>query len=162
MRHAKPDSFKKANGTLQSRWTEEARAKRAIDNVLTFPQLKEIPDPSVLLVQGGAGEKAYFDWCERLLRNNLLTAVSVGFVETFALGEDKICSRLTAGREVPDKTLEIRRSMLMRFESLNVDGAIVPDQRKPNKFAKTGFPALMGKLQHYTGSRGGLPRNHDG
>ncbi len=151
MRHAKPDSFKRANGTLQSRWTEDARAKRAIDNVLTFPQMKQIPDPSVLLVQGGPGEKAYYQWCELLLRNNLLTAITVGFAETFALAQDKICSRLAAGREVPDKTLETRRSMLFKFEALNVDGAIVPDQRKPNKFAKTGFPARMGKLQHYHG-----------
>ena len=151
MRHAKPDRYKKANGTLQSRWTEKARAKRAIDNVVTFPQLKEIPEPSVLLVKGSKGEQAYQKWCELLLRNNLLTAVSVGFAETFALADEKICSRLAAGREVPDRTLETRRSMLLKFEALNVDGAIVPDQRKPNKFANTGFPARMGKLRHYQG-----------
>ena len=144
MRHAKPDSYKKANGTLQARWTEETRAKRAIGRVLTFPQMKAIPDPTVPLPEGGPGWKSYYKWCDLLLQSNLLTAVSVAHVEQLALADQKMYDAAAAGKMVPDRTLEVRRSILLKLDALNVDRALVPDQGKQNKFARNGFPARLG------------------
>ena len=86
MRHAKSDNSKKAAGKFQSRWSEAARAQRAIDNFLTFPQIQDVPAPSVSLMAGGSGESACYSWCERLHRNDLLTAVSEGLARIFHEG----------------------------------------------------------------------------
>ena len=145
MRHARSDSYKKARGTLKSQHSEATRAKRAVDNVLAFPQLKAIPACSFPLPKGGPGERAYLEWSEMLLKANLLTAVTVGYAEQYAVNEQKMHDRVNAGKLVTDRSLEIRRSLLLKFEALNVDRALVPDKTKPNRFAHCGFPARLRK-----------------
>ena len=147
MRHAKSDADKAARGTLarHKKHSELGRAKRAVDNVLMFPQLKITPDPSVDLLPGGPGEKAYESWCVALLKSNLLTKTTVGIVENLALTEDKLKMRFDAGKEAPDKSLEIRRGCFLQLGALNVDSSIVPDQGKENPFARNGYPAKLGR-----------------
>ncbi|MCW5697359.1 MAG: hypothetical protein KIS96_11595 [Bauldia sp.] len=140
MRHSRSDEQKRQRngGRIDGRFTEEARAMREVDKVVAFPKLREVPEPTVPL--GTNGRKTFDFWTRRLLEVGLLTAVSIGYVENLALADDKIHERRAAGKEVPDKTLELRRSMLLKLEALNVDQNLVPNPEKTNKFARNGFP----------------------
>lgn len=148
MRHAKSDADKAARGTLarHENFSKAARGARAVNNVLVFPQLKEIPDPTVPLMKGGPGEQAYEFWCGALLNSKLLTKATLGIVESLALTEDKIKMKFDAGKPITDRSLEQRRGCFIQLEALNVDSSIIPDQGKENRFARNGFPARRGKL----------------
>lgn len=144
--YARSDAEKRLRGTYRDNTHSETnRAKRAISNVLSFPQMKTIPDPTVPLIEGSPGWKSYFKWCDLLLQSNLLTAVSVAHVEQLATADQKLHDTAAKGKLASDKTLEIRRGILLKLDALNVDRALVPDQGKENKFARNGFPARLGK-----------------
>jgi len=148
MRHAKSDADKAARGTLRGHEnkSEAARASKAISNVVSMPQMKAIPSPTIPIgPEGGPGFKTFHKWCDRLLQNNLLTEMSVSFVEELAAADQKLHDCADAGKMAPDKTLEIRRSMLLKLDAINVDGALVPDQGRENKYANNGYPAKLGK-----------------
>ena len=146
MRHAKPDSYKKARGTFKSHCSEESRTKRAIAKVLVEPQLKEVPLPSIPLLVGGAGERDYYKWCTWLLRRNLLTSISIGWVEKFARASDRIEAKAKAGKEIPTTALEARMVVLNKLADLeHASASTVPDMTRENKFARNGYPAKLGR-----------------
>lgn len=146
MRHAMSDAEKKARGIFQSRWSSQARTNRAIAKVLVEPQLTEVPLPSIPMLAGGPGENEYFKWCACFLERNLLTAVSIGWVERFARANDKMHVKAKAGKATPDSALSDRMVLLNKCVDLEyVCASMVPDKTKPNKFANNGFPARLGR-----------------
>lgn len=141
--HALSDAEKKRRGTFKPEKSEEARARKAVDNVMAFPVLDEVPRCRWPLKPNGLGLQSYTSWCRRLINAGLLTDVSLGYVEQFAIAEDKIEKRLDGGLDVPDKAMEVRRSALMKLEALNVDTSLVPNQAQKGAFGKNGFAGRL-------------------
>lgn len=136
-RVAKSDEEKAAKGTLDKRYSQEARASEALSKVLAFPAFREIPATRIPL--GPEGQRVYDSWSRRLFDVGLLTEVSKGFVENLAMCEDKIHFAHGAGKMVSDKTLELRRTALLRLEGLNADINLAPTRNSQNPFAHCGF-----------------------
>lgn len=146
MRHAMSDAQKKARGIFQSRWSSQARTKWAIAKVLVEPQLNEVPLPSIPMLAGGPGESDYYKWCAWFLRRNLLTSISIGWVERFARASDRIEAKAKAGKETPTTALEARMVLLNKLADLeHASASTVPDMTRENKFANNGFPARLGR-----------------
>lgn len=147
------DEEKVKRGTLDKRYSDEARGKATMNKVLAFPVLREIPDPTFPLRE--KGEKVFKFWCHKLLDAGLLTQITAGDVETFALNEDKIQGRIDVGKELSDRTLEVRRICLQKLEALNVDTTIHAGAKNKSAFAKNGFPNRLLASAEHTAKRTG-------
>jgi len=143
--HGISDDEKRARGTFKAGFDSETRKNKKAEKILAFPTLHEVPPPTFPL--GEKGQKTYDTWARRLLEAECLNEVTKGFLENLALTEDKIHARIKEGKEIPDKTMEIRRSMLLKLESLNVDTSRIP-KKADNKFTHNGFPARIGLRQN--------------
>lgn len=118
MQHPRPISYNKVMGTFDPRHSEGSRTKRMITRILKAPQLSEVPLPSIPMLVGGPGAREYYKWCAWFLGKNLLTSVSIGWIEKYARANDRGHAKAKAGKELPITALEERARFLSKLEGV--------------------------------------------
>jgi hypothetical protein len=147
------DQEKIRRGTLDDRSSEGARAKERMNTVLAFPALKQVPKPTFLLREKG---REQFDfWCRKLLDAGLLTRITVGEIENLALVADKIQSALDQGKNPSGQDINLRRLLLTKLESLNVDTSFFAAAKNKSAFAQNGFPSRLRSPAEHQARRAG-------
>lgn len=145
------DDEKRRRGTLDARYSEDARARERMSTVLAFPVLKEIPKPSFPLKE--KGEEQFKFWCERLLDAGLLTRITVGEIENLALVADKIQYALDRRKQPSAQDINLRRLALVKLESLNVDTTFFAAAKNKSAFAQNGFPGRLRSPEEHQARR---------
>lgn len=143
MRTGRPplsDAEKKLRGTLDKRWTEEARAERAESKVVALfgaDKVDVIPDPPEGLVVQAREE--YFLWCRRLQEQGLLSQKWVEKILFYALRKHSTLVRLAGGKMPKDGDLKACEMFLKELGALNIDAPRAGQETPKSKFAHVGF-----------------------
>lgn len=143
MRTGRPplsDEEKRRRGTLDPRWTEEARATRAESKVVSLfgaDRLDAVPDPPEGLVAQARDE--YFLWCRRLHEQGMLSQKWVEKILFYALRKHSTLVRLASGKLPKDGDLKACEMFLKELSALNIDAPRSGQEAPKSKFAHVGF-----------------------
>jgi hypothetical protein len=147
MRTGRPplsDATKRQRGTLDPRWTEQARAGRAESKVVALfgeDSLKVIPDPPAGLHPSAAAE--YGRWCRVLHESGKLTALWVKKITLYAIAEHNCLSRLAEGKLPRGQDMTAQKSFLSELGAINADTPATAGEGERRKFARFGFASRV-------------------
>jgi hypothetical protein len=134
------DAEKKLRGTLDPRWTEEARAQRAEDKVVSLfggDRVEEIPPPPAGLTEKAQAE--YWRWTRRLHEVGRLTQVWVEKCAFYAVRKHSIETRLAQGKPIKDGDVKAAELFLKELGALNVDQPRGGQEAPRSKWDRVGF-----------------------
>lgn len=138
-RPALTDGEKRAKGTLDKRYTEEARAERVSATVVAFPTLQKIPKCPFPL--DNEGTKIYDSLTRSLFEQGYLTTLTHLEISSLAASVTSMRTKMASGLNVPVGSFTSILERIDKLQRANVDRAFhgqrSPDQR--NKFASSGF-----------------------
>lgn len=146
------DEEKRRRGTLDKRWTEQARAARAETKVVSLfgaDTLRSIPDPPAGLSEKAQSE--YRLWCRRLLDVGRLSSVWVEKVVLYAIRKHSIETRLAAGKGVKDGDVRGCALFLKELEALNIDAPRDGQEAPKSKWSAIGFAGRVGLASQSAG-----------
>lgn len=139
-RPPKSDADKKRRGTLDPRFTEQARAARSEDKIVSLfggEPVSVIPDPPPGLDATAAAE--FQEWCQRLLDLGKLSKVWIMKVELMALARHANLRRLADGKLPRSQDIITVKAILSDLGSFNIDKPTAIGSEQTAKFAYAGF-----------------------
>ena len=136
-RRGMPDAEKERRGTLDQRWSEDARADRKVVQLFKHPRLDRIPDPELPLSK--EGRKKYRELAELLLESSQLTVVTRGYAEMAAIAFEAIADAKEKGKSISASLIKQYNDALGNIRQFDVDKKVSPDGQRKNKFRHTGF-----------------------
>jgi hypothetical protein len=116
------DAEKARRGTLDKRWSEDARTERAEQKVVALfgqDNLATVPEPPVGLSERAVEE--YRLWARRLLEVGKLSSIWVDKVTLYAIRKHSIEARLASGKPPKDGDVRGAEMFLKEISALNVD-----------------------------------------
>lgn len=138
-RPALSDEEKKRRGTLDPRWTEDARSARRGEKVVVLfgDNVSVIPAAPVGLNQEAARE--YQAWCTALLKAGRLTSLWVEKILIMAIAKHSNISRLAAGKLPRSEDVRAVKSVLSELGGINADTPLTEPGQEGRKFSRFGF-----------------------
>lgn len=148
------DEEKKRRGTLDKRWTAEARAARAGDKVVSLfgpDNIRATPEPPEGLSEKARAE--YHLWCRRLIEVGRLSSVWVEKITLYAVRKHSIETRLAEGKSVKDGDVRGCSQFLKELEALNIDAPRDGQEAPKSKWSKIGFASRASAPRQSGGKR---------
>lgn len=133
------DEEKKARGTFDPRYSEEARGRRLSDKLFAGPGYQDVPDPENPLTD--YEQKIYFELCGQLLRQGKLTMSTRDIAEEVALLKGSRRMKIECGLKVPayiTRDIMNYSGKLKLVEDTSPIGGNVSFQPKANVFDVCG------------------------
>lgn len=130
------DEEKRQRGTFRADHSEEARAAKAAEKVVTGPWLTKIPEPEMPL--NSAGRAKYDELTKLLFEQNKLTKVTCMECELVALHWQNIQDRIAKGKAPSSDALKQVASITARLRIAENAPAIANPNEK-SRFAGSGF-----------------------